>query len=182
MEATDRDELQRQMIALRDGDREALGAVYGQVWPALQRFSWRLLGDAADADDAAQQALLKVFSRIMEFDPDREALPWLMGIAYNECRTIRQRRRRAASRQAALTPEVLVAPDDPEQAHMSAELQAALREVMGSGSLGPRDVETLWAAVGRDPRPDIPAATFRKRFQRALSRLRTAWERRHEHL
>ena len=47
------------------------------------------------------------------------------------------------------------------------------------GTLRPDDVATLAAAMGHAPRPDVPAATFRKRLQRAMDRLRQAWRAEH---
>src|SRR2546428_80284 len=41
------------------------------------------------------------------------------------------------------------------------------------------DVEAILAHIGAAGRPDLPPATFRKRLERALKRLRRAWSERH---
>ena len=50
--------------------------------------------------------------------------------------------------------------------------------------LRPEDVHTLALAVAGEPgeRPSVPAATFRKRVERALDRLRLAWRAKHDAL
>ena len=84
-------ELHALLSRLSQGDRSAFQPLFVALWPLLRRFSTRFLSSTADGDDAAQQALLKVFSRSREYDPTRPALPWLLAIATNECRTLRKR-------------------------------------------------------------------------------------------
>ncbi|HYR19577.1 MAG TPA: sigma factor [Myxococcales bacterium] len=86
--------LQRGMCRLAEGDREAFEPVFAALWPVLRAFAARALTVPAEAEDAAQSALIKVFARAAEFDPLREALPWALGIAAYECRTLRKSRAR----------------------------------------------------------------------------------------
>src|SRR5207253_97157 len=86
--------LQREMCRLADGDRAAFEPVFAALWPVLRAFAARALPVPAEAEDAAQCALIKVFSRAAEFDASREALPWALGIAAYECRTLRKARSR----------------------------------------------------------------------------------------
>lgn len=175
-------ELQTLLTRLAGGERAAFHPVFQTLWPLLRRFTTRLLGNEADGDDAAQQALLKIFARVREFDPARPARPWVMAIAHNECRTVRKqrlRRREVGSEPAAQ----LVEPGpSPEQALILRDLEAALADVFAE--LRPEDVHTLALAVAGDPRdrPSVPAATFRKRVERALDRLRLAWRAKHDAL
>ena len=82
-------------------------------------------------------------------------------------------RRRETDDAAALLPLASCAPS-PEQAAIQGQLCAAAAAVIGT--LCPADVETL-LALARGERP--AGATFRKRVERALSRLREAWRERH---
>jgi hypothetical protein len=77
------------MVRLADGDRGAFGPLYDTLWPVLLGFARRALAGSPDAEDAAQTALMKVFSRACDFDPSRDALSWVLGIAAFECRTLR---------------------------------------------------------------------------------------------
>ena len=84
MDRSQREQLNEWMVSLADGDRGAFGAVYETIRPILARFAERSLGNSTDAEDVAQEALLKVFRRASEFDREREALPWVLGIAAYE--------------------------------------------------------------------------------------------------
>lgn len=173
-------ELDGLLRRLADGERAAFHPLFDALWPLLRRFARRFLGNEADGDDAAQQALLHVFARAREYDPDREALPWILAIATNECRTLRKKhiRRKEVGSESL---EVLAARQaSPEQALILRDLKAALAEVFTE--LRPEDVDTLACAVAGDraERPAVPAATFRKRVERALDRLRLAWRAKHD--
>jgi RNA polymerase sigma-70 factor (ECF subfamily) len=174
LERERREEVQRYMVRLADGDRDAFSPLYEALWPIVRGFAERALGHAADAEDAAQLALMKIFTRAAEFDVERDALAWVLGVTAYECRSYRKKRLRRRE-QSVEEPE-LVALGDPANDLIARDLQAAAWELLGQ--LPPEDAETLRALVeGR--RPDIAPPTFRKRVQRALTRLRAAWSSRH---
>lgn len=170
----ERQELQRQLCALADGQRSAFEPLFMQAWPIVRACVAARL-PAAEAEDVAQQALLKVFARASEFDPARDALSWILGVAVWEARTARRRseRRREDGLSAELAQRSTRGPS-PEQTAISADLEAALEQVLGT--LRPPDVEAL-RAFAEERRP--PGAAFRKRLERALERLRLAWRARH---
>jgi len=179
MERAQRLAVQDGMRRLADGDRSAFDPVFAGLWPVLRAFCRRATGSDADGDDAAQEALVKVLARASSFDPERDAVTWALAIAAWECRTIRKRaarRREHRLEQAADAPSGEAAADE---AAASRQLASAAVDVLGA--LDPRDAATILAAVGGDPdaRPAVPAATFRKRLERALGRLRAAWRARH---
>ena len=166
-------ELQRCLARLADGDRAAFRAVFDLGWPPVRAIAARLLSDSADADDAAQLAFLKVLERCAEYQPARDALAWMAGIVSYECMTIR----RKAHRRRELADDSLDAlPDRAPNAETRAltdELEAAVLVVLGQ--LNPLDRETLLAAYRGERDPVAKPATFRKRLERALERLRAAW-------
>jgi DNA-directed RNA polymerase specialized sigma24 family protein len=176
VDRTQRDELHRSMVRLADGDRDAFLPVYESLWPVLRRFTERAMGGTADADDAAQVALTNVFFRASEFDAERDALSWVLGIAAYECRTLRAKRRRRREDAGAQDDLARVhgSGPNPEESVIASDLQAAMLDVLGT--LREADVETL-RLVAAGERPG--GATFRKRVERAVSRLRTAWRTRH---
>jgi RNA polymerase sigma-70 factor (ECF subfamily) len=166
-------DLQGLMTRLADGDRSAFHPAFEVLWPILRRFTGRHLAPA-EAEDAAQEALVKIFRQAARFDPSRSALAWALGIAGFEVRTARRRRWRR--REAPAEGDGLAGrPDlgqDPEEAVLARDLEATLRETLGA--LRPADAETL-RLYARGERAPLAAATFRKRVQRALDRLRRAW-------
>ncbi|HEX8951008.1 MAG TPA: sigma factor, partial [Polyangia bacterium] len=94
MERQQRTELQRCLSRLADGDRAAFRPVFDLAWPCAREVAARMMRQEADADDAAQAALLKLFERASEFDPARDALAWIVGIVSYECLTLRRKRTR----------------------------------------------------------------------------------------
>jgi RNA polymerase sigma factor (sigma-70 family) len=166
------------MARLADGDREAFHPVFVRLWPLVRGFVARHL-PAEDAEDAAQEALLKLFARAAEYDPRRDALSWALGVAAYEIKTARrkrQRRREAAGRADDLLAEVPAGGPSAEELAMARQRDEALEAALAG--LNESDAATLrWYAGGE--RPAVPAATFRKRVQRALDRLREVWRTSH---
>ncbi len=159
------------MARLADGDRSAFDPVFRRLWPAVHRMCSALTISAADADDAAQQAMEKILMRASDYEPGRPALPWALAIAGWECRTLgRQRTRR---REVDGQPEH-AAEDLPEEELTQRDLvQAALGAM---NQLSAADRETLLATFWEQA-TDVAGATLRKRRERALTRLREAFRR-----
>lgn len=59
------------MARLADGERSAFDPLYEALWPIVRRFCNKALGSSAESDDAAQAALLEIFSRACDFEPQR---------------------------------------------------------------------------------------------------------------
>lgn len=179
---TARPEIDALLRRLADGERAAFQPLFDALWPLLRRFATRFLGHEADGDDAAQQALLKIFARAREYDPAREAMPWILTIATNECRTLRKKQTRRKEIGSESLDVLTSRNTSPEQVLIQSDLKMALAEVFTE--LRPEDVDTLACAVtdadDRLERPAVPAATFRKRVERALGRLRLAWRAKHD--
>jgi RNA polymerase sigma-70 factor, ECF subfamily len=177
MERAEREQLQRQMVRLAGGDRSAFHPVFDLTWPLLRGFARRLLKADADAEDAAQQALMKVLSRAASFDPRRDALSWILAIGANECRTLRRRAR--VREEVDRVPPSRPGGAGADERLIEQEMIDAAREVVAR--LTPTDAEAVLAAIGADGarRPDISGPAFRKRVERALVRLREAWRNTH---
>jgi RNA polymerase sigma-70 factor (ECF subfamily) len=165
------------MLALARGDRSAFQTVFSALWPFLRQFCGRVLHDDALAEDAAQAALMKVFLRATDFRLDGDVVAWALGIAVFECRSLRNRRtRRGEEIGHPALATVPVAGPTPEDAAIEASLGSALREVLQT--LRPLDRETLEGFLA--PTPAVRRTPLlRKRLQRALERLRTAWRETH---
>jgi len=178
----DRAELDRWMAAAADGDRAAIVPLFQALWPVVVGYATRLLGDPALAEDCAQDALVQLFGQLDRYDRERDALTWALTLATWQCRTARRRRTRRsalddrAQRAAPAGPAGPPATDGASLVEHRDLVRAALAAVE---ALGPRDIETLAVAVTDADRTSLAPATFRKRLERALSRLRTSWRSRH---
>ena len=102
--------LQQAMTALAGGDREAFDVAYREAHALLFAYARRILGDGPDAEDATQQALLNLFRNAVRFDGSRDALPWILSIGANTCRTELRRRRRR--REVSTPPDQLEPPGE----------------------------------------------------------------------
>ena len=149
------------------GREGAMDELVSRTRPRLLAVA-RRIGAPQDAEDAAQEALVKVFAQASRFDPERDALAWAVEIAAWEVRTVL--RRRGRRREEAGHEERLAAHRDPgptpEEVAVAQDLNALLD---GLPALD-REALSAWAT---DERPaGLPPATFRKRVERALRRAR----------
>jgi RNA polymerase sigma factor (sigma-70 family) len=162
------------MTAAADGDRAAVEPLFRALWPIVVGYAKRLLGDAALAEDCAQDALVKLFGQLERFDRERDALAWAFTHATWQCRTARRRVERRREDAVVVDRAVDGAADVEERQLVRAALDALEQ-------LSPHDRDVITAALADDvaARGDIAPATFRKRLERALARLRLAWRSRH---
>lgn len=72
--------------AAQHGDVEAFAALVQEHEGALRRFCDRLLGDAAPAQDLAQETLLRAFQALPRLEDPARFGAWLFGIAANPAR------------------------------------------------------------------------------------------------
>ncbi len=158
------------MARLADGDRAAFDPLFRALYPRAVRLARLRLGEA-DALDAAQSALERVFARGSEFTPGRPALPWFYAVAANEVHAIARRVRTASARSdGVLDAASARAPGDPEQDLGMAELRAAVAEAVGE--LDPASAAAIAALLGDAEPPAISPVAQRKRLSRAYARLR----------
>jgi RNA polymerase sigma-70 factor (ECF subfamily) len=151
------------------------------------RVAYVVCGNAADAEEAAQDGFVKAYRALRRFRRGAEFRPWLLRIVANEART---RRRSAARRERLLLRQAAVARGEggaasgdaapsPEAALLDSDRRATLLE--GLEQLGDDDRAVLAcryllelgeaetaAALG------VRRGTVKSRTFRALERLRAA--------
>ena len=106
------DELTRELLAAREGDRLAFAAVVRRAQADVWRYCAHLVG-RDDADDLTQETFVRVVRALPAFRGEATARTWLLAIARRACadavrRNVRVRRRDAAAGSSAAD---LVAPD-----------------------------------------------------------------------
>jgi RNA polymerase sigma-70 factor (ECF subfamily) len=81
--------------AARQGDKDAYGRLVGPYGAELDAHCYRMLGSAADAEDALQEALLRAWRALPRFEGRSSLRSWLYKIATNAClRAIERRPKR----------------------------------------------------------------------------------------
>ena len=173
----DESDLDALMARLADGDRSAFDPLFRVFHPRAVRLARLRLSDA-DALDAAQAALEKVFARAGEFAPGRPALPWFYAVAANEVHAIARRGRAASARDGGDAVYAARGVTDPERDLAKAELRAAVAAAVEA--LDPASAAAIAALLGDAEPSAISAAAQRKRVSRAYARLRQLLGRFHD--
>jgi RNA polymerase sigma-70 factor (ECF subfamily) len=173
MDSARRKTIHDAMVRLSDGDRSAFDVLLDELWPVILAFAQRGVGQAADAEDVAQEVFYRICARIADFDRTRDGLSWAFGIASYEIMTLRKRsqRRREVHDDTALAEKTDHGASQ-EEALLSRELLLAFEQAIGALADEDRIVLGLVPNVA-DLGPAGPA--HRKRKQRALDRLRGVW-------
>jgi RNA polymerase sigma-70 factor (ECF subfamily) len=118
-------------LALRaqQGEQRAFDLLVGRHKETLYRLIRRYVGDADEAYDILQDALISVWEGLHRFDARRPFLAWARVIALNKCRDFSRRRsfRRRILEAFALEPTLSSPLVPPEQ--NDAQSTAALQEL-----------------------------------------------------
>lgn len=67
------------------GDQEAYAELVGCYQKPVYHLCLRMLGDAGDAEDAAQETFLRAYLQLATYDATRSFKTWLMAIASHYC-------------------------------------------------------------------------------------------------
>jgi RNA polymerase sigma-70 factor, ECF subfamily len=120
------------------GDEEAFSHLVETYQSPVYNLCYRMLGDAVDAEDAAQETFLRAYKNIKRYDCQRSFSTWLLSIAAHHC--IDQiRKRRYTTLSYDETPQ-LDPPDlhpGPEGALVINEDQAKVKALLAR--LNPQD-------------------------------------------
>jgi RNA polymerase sigma factor (sigma-70 family) len=169
----------------RKGDQSA----YGELVQAYQGIAFRtaylVVGDAAEAEDAAQEGFVKAFYAMNRFRPGAPFRPWILQIVANEARNRRRsagRRTALVMRSAAEAPSGEAAPS-PEAATVSGEQRDELLAAVNE--LREEDRLVIACRYFLELTEEETAATLgwrrgtvKSRLSRALGRLRAHMEER----
>lgn len=115
------------------GEQSAFAQLVDQYQTPVYNLAYRMLGDANDAEDAAQEAFLRAYTQLKRFDADQKFATWLLSIAAHHCiDRLRRRRFLWLSMDEPAVGETLVSdtpePDDEALRHESEQEIARLLE------------------------------------------------------
>ncbi len=109
----------------RDGDRQALETLVARFDRYVLGVALMVLGDRVEAQDAAQEALVKALRGLKGFKGKSAFRTWLYRVTVNVCRDLQ--RRRARQRETPLDDAPpLVAPGGPSQTTLERERRQAV--------------------------------------------------------
>jgi RNA polymerase sigma-70 factor (ECF subfamily) len=153
------------------GSASDLEALFRAHWPRAYRAAYLVVGDAAAAEDIAQEAFLAAVRSLERFDRRRPFGPWLHRIVVN--RAIDWARARRLRAEAELT-EGLPAPPDPDRTEAGtlaariAELSPEHRAVIVLRYLLEYTPGEIARLLG------VPRGTVNSRLRRGLDQLKAA--------
>jgi RNA polymerase sigma-70 factor (ECF subfamily) len=166
----------------RRGDARAYSGLVERYQDLAFRIAYIILGDAAEAEDATQEAFIKAYYALPRFHAGAPFRPWLLQIVANQARN----QRRAGGRRGALVlraaaderPSGRAAPS-PEAGALAEERRQALLEAVRE--LGDDDrlvvAYRYFFELSEAEMADAlrcARGTVKSRLSRALGRLRTA--------
>jgi RNA polymerase sigma-70 factor (ECF subfamily) len=91
------------------GDRRAFNHLVRAYERPVYNLTYRMLGNSAEAEDAAQETFVRAYTRLSTYDPQRKFVNWILSIASHHCidRLRRRARRPQVSLEGTFTPSLL---------------------------------------------------------------------------
>ena len=180
----DRPPTEDELVArAKRGELEAYGEIVRRHQSIAFRTAWVITGNAADAEEAAQDAFVKAHAALGRFREGAPFRPWLLAIVSNEARNRVKsagRRERLALRVAeerrpggaVPSPEAALLDSEQRDELLAAvaELSDTDRETVACRYFLELSEEETAAALG------CPRGTVKSRTSRALERLRARME------
>lgn len=162
-----------------DGDREAVASLVRALQDDIYALSLRMLWQPADAEDATQEILVRVVTRLGQFDERSRLKTWVYRVATNYLLDVKkscvERQRLSFASFAEDLGDGLAATDspDPERALLTEEVRIGCTMGLLQCLDRPHRIAYVlgeifeWAAPDAADALGIDAAAFRKRLQRA---------------
>ena len=174
--AEDRHELQRLLLRVAGGEREALAELYQRTRSAVYGLALSYLKNAHDAQDLTQDVYVQVWDCAEQYRPTGSPMGWLLAA----CRNLCLMRRRREERHAALSEEEWDA-IPAQECGLDADERALLQGALANLGDEERRVVLLHAVTGMKHREiavllELPLPTVLSKYHRALKKMRSILE------
>jgi len=166
----------------KDGDASAFDEIIFKYQDKLYNLCRHMLGNAHDAEDAAQDVFLKAYQNLNRFKPEASLLTWLYRIAINTCIDYRRKPFFESLFKNSKEGDVFVIdqPSDspsPEKLYESKEIGNAIQFALGRLSEKLRTVIVLKEIEGLSYEEisevlDVSIGTVKSRISRAREELK----------
>jgi RNA polymerase sigma-70 factor, ECF subfamily len=176
--------VERQLLGLRRRDGAVFEALVREHQDRVYDFCVRMLGDAEEAFDVAQEIFLAVHQHLAGFRADAKLSTWIYRIARNQClnrlkylqRRGRGRRDEYGEANELSITAALGGADRPDEALDARREQAALRLAIGKLDEDARALVLLRDVEGLSYEEivditDLPEGTVKSRLHRAREKL-----------
>ena len=96
------------LLLARQGDKTAFGQLIGAYQGPVYNLAYRMLNNAREAEEAAQEAFIRAYTRLESYNPAHKFSTWMLSITSNYCIDLLRKRR-----------AVLLSIDEPLPSHPS---------------------------------------------------------------
>ncbi|MFQ3536959.1 MAG: sigma-70 family RNA polymerase sigma factor [Aggregatilineales bacterium] len=121
------------LLSAQSGDQSAFGELVKLHQNAVYNLAYRILGNRAEAEDAAQETFLRAYANLDRYDVARPFRTWLLSITSNFCiDRLRRRRLKWLSIDEPLPPRTLLqsAEPEPEEVAIASERAALVQRLL----------------------------------------------------
>jgi RNA polymerase sigma-70 factor (ECF subfamily) len=165
------------VVLAQNGDRAAFATIAAPLYARLHRIAYSILGDAHLAEDATQQAMLRVWRNLPRLREPEKLDAWAYRTLVHACNTEGRRSRRWLPSIRMSEDTEAVAGDDLGVIADRDQLERGFRRL----SIDQRAVVVLhhYSGLPLDQVADaldVPVGTVHSRLHRAMSALRAALE------
>jgi len=167
----------------RQGDHDAFGQLVLRYERRVVKVIQRFIADRETVSDLAQEAFLRAFQRLQQFDPSRRFGPWLFRLAINlTCDHLRRQQRRGRWSLFSSRPEEWLTDNNAASASRRDEITVQVQRVLLELPEAYRTVLILrdlegFCTADVAAITDRTEATIRWRLAEARKMFRDAWER-----
>jgi RNA polymerase sigma-70 factor (ECF subfamily) len=120
----------------RRGDKNAFGQLIEAYQGPVYNLAYRMLGNSGEAEEAAQEAFIRAYTRLDSYDPTHKFSTWLLSITSNYCiDQIRKRRAVFLSIDEPLPPHPALHSDNnkgPEAQYLAQEREQMVQSLMNA--------------------------------------------------
>lgn len=164
------------MKRLSEGDQTALAVLYDLLGKPMYALAYTILKNPADAEDALQDAFLKILRGASGYRDDGNARAWAMSVARNSAIDLLRRRQKETAEDGEVL-DSLSREGDFAESYAEADKMNRLLAILDGTD---RDIVVLKAVDGFKFREiagivGITAEAARKRYSRAIKKLRAAY-------
>lgn len=162
------------------GDVDSFEQLISQYMRYVYTLALRMMGNEADAEDMAQEALIKAFRSISSYREEAKFSTWLYRITVNVCKDALRARKQTFSYDVETVPAYAHASDsryDPLAAYEEKEQKKMVHAAIGKLPAEGRTIIVLRELMGHSYEDiavilDIPVGTVRSRISRSRNALK----------
>ena len=114
---------------IQAGNAPAFDELMRRYKRPIVNFCYRLLGNAEDADDVAQEVFVRVYQRIGDFKPHGKFSTWLFALAHNACIDRLRWRKRHPTEPLDTAPEPAMVSHETETREIGGQIAAAVAQL-----------------------------------------------------